>query len=54
MTAGQRAGSVIKYTISNGDATTSKSVSVAEVPYTYYEGDRYTIVRPAFYRSMQK
>lgn len=53
MTAGLSAGRVIKYTISNGDATTSKIIDVAEIPYTYYETDRYTIVRPAFYKHMR-
>ena len=53
--AGWPAGNVVKYTISNGEATTSTNyIHIAEVPYTYYETEKYTIVRVAFYRSMQK
>lgn len=54
MTAGQYAGNVIKYTISNGEPTLSKSVWFAEVPYTYYVSDRYSIVRLAFYRNIHQ
>lgn len=53
--AGWPAGNVVKYTISNGEATTSTNyIPIAEVPYTYYETEKYTIVRVTFYRSMQQ
>lgn len=54
VSGGKRAGTLIKYTISNGESTTYGPVTLAEMPFDYYTAERYCIVRVAFVRELPK
>ena len=54
ISGGISAGTLIKYTISNGEPTTFGSVRLAEMPFDYYMAEHYCIVRVAFVRSIPR
>lgn len=54
ISGGKYAGTLIKYTISNGESTTYGPVTLAEMPFDYYTAERYCIVRVAFVRELSR